>query len=79
MIKCLLQLCFNIVILPLASAANDQESDTENVPEQFVDENRLFEPAGELEVDYSSSEESKEDISVLEPSKNVKNYMEKKY
>ena len=33
----------------------------------------LFEPAGELEVDYSSSEESEEDISVLElPSKNVK-------
>ena len=59
----------NIVILPPASAANDQESDTENVPEQFVDEDRLFEPAGELEVDYSSSKESEEGISVLEPLK----------
>ena len=57
----------NIVILPPASATNDQESDTKNVPEQFVDEVRLFEPLGELEVDYSSSEESEEDISVLEP------------
>ena len=62
----------NIVILPPASAANDQESDTENVPEQFVDEDRLCESAGELEVDYSSSEESEEDISILEPIKNVK-------
>ena len=34
-----------IVILPPASAANDQESDTQNVPEQFVDEDRIFEPA----------------------------------
>ena len=63
----------NIVILPPASAANDQESDTENLPEMSVDEDRLFEPASELEVDYSSSEESEEDISVLEySSKNVK-------
>ena len=59
----------NIVILPFASAANDQESDTENVPEQFVDQYRLFEPAGELKVEYSSSRESEKDISVLEPSK----------
>ena len=57
----------NIVILPPASAANYQESDTENVPEQFVDGGRLFEPAGELEVDYSTSVDSEEDISVLEP------------
>ena len=57
----------NIVILPPAHAINDQESDTENFPEQFVDEDRLFEPAGELEADYSSTEESEEDISVLEP------------
>ena len=58
------------VILPSASAANDQESDTENVSEQFADEDRLFlfQPADELEVDYSSSEESKEDISVLSTS-----------
>ena len=34
-----------IVILPPASAASDQESDTQNVPEQFVDEDRIFEPA----------------------------------
>ena len=34
-----------IVILPPASAANDQESDTQNVPEQFVDEDRIFEAA----------------------------------
>ena len=60
----------NIVILPPESATNDQERDIENVPEQFVDKDRLFEPAAELEVDYSSSEESEEDISALEsPSK----------
>ena len=57
----------NNVILSPTSATNDQESDIKNVPEQFVDEDRLFEPAGELEVDYSSSEESEEDISALEP------------
>ena len=63
----------NIVILPPASATNDQEGDTENVPEQFVDGDRLFELDGELKVDYSSSEESEEDISVLGPlSKNAK-------
>ena len=56
------------VILPSASAANDQESDTENVSEQFVDEDRLFQPADELEVDYSSSAEREEDISVLSTS-----------
>ena len=32
----------NIVILPPPSATNDQESDTENVLEEFVDEDRLF-------------------------------------
>ena len=35
--------------------------------QKFVDEDRLFGPAGELEIDYNSSEESEEDISVLEP------------
>ena len=55
------------VILPSTSATNDQENDTENIPKQFVDEDRLFEPSGELEFDYSSSQEKEENISVLEP------------
>ena len=58
-----------IVILPPASATNDQESDTENVLEQSVHKDRLFEAGGELEVVCSNSKESEEDISVLEPPK----------
>ena len=32
----------------------DQESDTENVPEHFENDDAFFKPAGELEVDNSS-------------------------
>ena len=55
------QNCRNIVILPPKSATIDQNSDTENVPEKFVDEDAMLEPAGELEVDCSSSE-SEDDV-----------------
>ena len=44
----------SIVILPPESGNVDQESDTENVPENFTNDDALFEPAGELEVDDSS-------------------------
>ena len=53
--------CRNIVILAPKSATTDQDSDTENIPEKFVDEDAMFEPAGELEVDCSSSE-SEDDV-----------------
>ena len=45
--------CRNIVILLPKSATNQVE--TENIPEKFVDEDTMFEPAGELEVDCNSS------------------------
>ena len=45
-----------IILRSNSSATNDQNSDTENVPDQLVDKDRLFEHADELEVDYSSSE-----------------------
>ena len=44
----------SIVLLPPESDNVDQESDTENVPEHFTNDDALFEPAGELEVDDSS-------------------------
>ena len=46
--------CRNIVILLPKSATNDQV-DTENIPEKFLDEDTMFEPAGELAVDCNSS------------------------
>ena len=52
--------CRNIVILPPKPATIDQDSDTENISEKF-DEDAMFEPAGELEVDCSSSE-SEDDV-----------------
>ena len=40
----------------------------ENVLEQFVDEGRHFEAAGDLDGDSSSRGETEEDINVVEPS-----------
>ena len=48
--------CRNIVILPPKFATIDQDNDTENIPQKFVDEDAMLEPAGEFEVDCSSSE-----------------------
>ena len=53
--------CRNIAILAPKSATIDQDSDKENIPDKFVDEDAMFEPAGELEVDCSSSE-SEDDV-----------------
>ena len=63
--------CRNIVILPPKSATIDQDSDTENIPEKFVDEDAMFEPAGELEVDCSSSE-SEDDVTDNQTTNNSK-------
>ena len=63
--------CRNIVILPPKSATIDQDSDTENIPEKFVDEDAMFEPAGELEVDCSSSE-SEDDVTDNQTTSNSK-------
>ena len=45
---------WSIVLLPPESGNIDQESDTENVAEHFTNDDALFEPAGELEIDDSS-------------------------
>ena len=54
----------NIIILPLASGNRDQDSGTQNIPDNFDNYGAIFEPVGELEVgDFvdSSSETEEED------------------
>ena len=54
----------NIIILPLASGNRDQDSGTQNIPDNFDNCGAIFEPVGELEVDdfvNSSSETEEED------------------
>ena len=54
----------NIIILPPASDNIDQDSDTENVPDNVNNDSSRFEPAGELEIgDFvnKSSETERED------------------
>ena len=46
----------NIVILPLALSSTAADSETEEVPQDKLGkEDYLFEPAGELEVEYEYS------------------------
>ena len=68
----LCQNCRNIVILPCKSATIDQDCDTENIPEKFVDEDAMFEPADELEVNCSSSSESEDDVTNNQMNNNSK-------
>ena len=60
-------------MLPAKSATIDQDSHMENIPEKVVDEDAVFEPAGELEVDCSkSSSESEDDVTHNQTTNNSK-------
>ena len=53
----------NITILPPASDDTDQDCDTENIPDNFDNDNAIFESFGELEFDdfvYSSTKTEEE-------------------
>lgn len=63
--------CNNIVIL--LSVIYDQESDTENVPHQYVDNDSFFELASELEVDYNSGYSEDEVLNVTKSMSNKHN------
>ena len=45
------------MIAPHTFATCDQEKATKNTPHQFVDDDALFQPASELELDYNSLHE----------------------
>ena len=53
----------NIIFRPPESGNVDQESDTENVSENFKSDDTLFAPTGELKVDDSSSSSDNENES----------------
>ena len=55
----------NVVLLPPDSGNIDQDSDTENVPDNFTCDDNLFEPAGEFEIDDDSGSSDDHNNGVL--------------
>ena len=53
----------NIIFLPPASGNTNEDSDTENIPDNFDNDHVIVEPGAELEVDdfVNSSSETEED------------------